>query len=197
MLNAQVSFVVAWMVGLVAIGHSAEAREHCVPVRHLGAARGNFLRHIRILSSDEFEGRSPGSHGEQLTVDYIEGQFKALGLSPGNPDGSYTQAVPLSRFRAQPKAAFKVGARALEARVPDDFIAYSSVRQAEFDIAVSQLVFVGYGATAPEYDWNDYAGVDVSGKTLVMLVNDPPVLLAAESTFPQWNADAEFQRNAR
>jgi Zn-dependent M28 family amino/carboxypeptidase len=135
----------------------------------------DFLRHIEILSSDDFEGRSPGTHGEALTTAYVERQFKAIGLRPGNPDGTYTQAVPMTGFTSRPQAAFAVGGRRIELHYPEDFVAFSAVRRPRVEIPSSQLVFVGYGVIAPEYGWNDYKGLDVRGKTLVMLINDPPV----------------------
>ena len=126
---------------------------------------------IETLSSDDFEGREPGSHGEQLTVDYIADQFKKAGLVPGNPDGSYIQKVPLTGHRSHPQAT--IGGQAMSS--PDDFVAWSYERQPEVTVKDSDLVFVGYGVVAPEYGWDDYKGADLKGKTLVMLINDPPI----------------------
>jgi len=126
---------------------------------------------IETLSSDEFEGREPGSHGETLTVDYIADQFKKIGLAPGNPNGTYIQNVPLTGNLSHPQAS--VGGQAMNS--PDDFVAWSYERQKEVVVKESDLVFVGYGVVAPEYGWDDFKGADLKGKTLVMLINDPPI----------------------
>ncbi len=134
-----------------------------------------FLEDIRVLSSDEFEGRSPGTRGEALSIGYIERRFRSIGLAPGNPHGGYLQTVPMTGTITRPQASISIGGKTLELRAPRDFVAFSAVRKRHFDIEDSQLVFVGYGVIAPEYHWDDYKGLDVHGKTLVMLINDPPV----------------------
>ncbi len=135
-----------------------------------------LLAHIKILSSDEFEGRSPGTKGEELSIKYISDQFKTVGLKPGNPDGSYFQEVPLAGIKSDPKVVLTVvGKPPMELKFPDDFVASSARLQPEIKIDNSDLVFVGYGVVAPEYSWDDYKGVDVRGKTILMLINDPAV----------------------
>lgn len=134
-----------------------------------------MLRHIEVLASDEFEGRGPGTPGETKTVAYLTDQFKKLGLKPGNPDGTYVQDVPLVGIRTEAKGSFKISDRALDLKFPDDWVAVSRRLTAESKVEGSDVVFVGYGVVAPEYGWDDYKGADVRGKTLVMLVNDPPV----------------------
>ena len=135
-----------------------------------------MLAHIKILSSDEFEGRSPGTKGEDLSIKYIADQFRAIGLKPGNPDGSYTQEVPLAGIKSDPHMMFAVsGKPPMELKYPDDFVASSARLQNEIKIDNSDLVFVGYGIVAPEYGWDDYKDVDVRGKTILMLINDPPI----------------------
>ena len=135
----------------------------------------DLLRHIKALSSDEFEGRGPGTHGEELSVNYISEQFKRIGLKPGNPDGTYVQKVPLAGFKAEPTLSIKAGDRALSYNFPDDYVAVSRRLVPETKVENSDIVFVGYGVVAPEYNWDDFKGMDVKGKTIVMLVNDPPV----------------------
>ncbi|MDT7689010.1 MAG: hypothetical protein QOE46_1769 [Acidobacteriota bacterium] len=135
----------------------------------------DLLRHIKTLSSDEFEGRGPGTRGEELSVKYITEQYQRIGLKPGNPDGTYVQKVPLAGFRAEPEAAFKVGDKEMKLENLKDYVAVSRRYQPQVDVNDSDMVFVGYGVEAPEYGWDDYKGVDVKGKTLVMLVNDPAV----------------------
>src|SRR5213596_2562631 len=134
-----------------------------------------LLAHIKVLASDEFEGRSPGTKGEDLSVKYITDQFKKIGLKPGNPDGTYTQEVPLAGIQSEPRMSFTIGDKTIDLKYPDDFVASSARLQPEIEIEKSDLVFVGYGVVAPEYGWDDYKNVDVKGKTLLMLIGDPPV----------------------
>src|SRR5204863_2163563 len=124
-----------------------------------------MLAHIKVLASDEFEGRSPGTKGEELSVKYIADQFKQIGLKPGNPDGTYTQEVPLAGIKSDPKMSFTIGDKTTELKFPDDFVASSARIQPEVKTDKSDVVFVGYGIVAPEYGWNDYKDVDVRGKT--------------------------------
>src|ERR1700749_3329166 len=134
-----------------------------------------LLAYIKVLASDEFEGRAPGSKGEELSVKYITDQFKKIGLKPGNPDGTYTQEVPLAGIKSEPRMSFVIGDKTMELKYPDDFVASSARLQPEIKVDKSDLVFVGYGVVAPEYGWDDYKGVNVRGKTLLMLIGDPPV----------------------
>src|SRR5438876_11102040 len=134
-----------------------------------------LLSHIKMLASDEFEGRAPGSKGEELSIKYISDQFKAAGLKPGNPDGSYLQEVPLAGIKSTPNASFVAGGRAMTLTYPDDYVASSARLQNEIKVENSDIVFVGYGIVAPEYGWNDYKDVDVRGKTILVLINDPPI----------------------
>ena len=135
-----------------------------------------LLAHIKTLASDEFEGRAPGSKGEELSIKYISDQFRSIGLKPGNPDGSYFQEVPLAGIKSEPKMVLAVaGKPPVELKYPDDFVASSARLQPEIKVDNSDLVFVGYGVVAPEYGWDDYKGVDLRGKTILMLINDPAV----------------------
>ncbi len=134
-----------------------------------------LLAHIKVLASDEFEGRAPGSKGEDLSVKYITDQFEKIGVKPGNPDGTYTQDVPLAGIKSEPRMSFIIGDKPMDLKYLDDFVASSARLQPEIKIEKSDLVFVGYGVVAPEYGWDDYKNVDVRGKTLLMLIGDPPV----------------------
>jgi len=134
-----------------------------------------LLAHIKVLASDEFEGRAPGTKGEELSVKYITDQFKTTGLKPGNPNGTYTQEVPLAGIRSEPQMSFTAGGKAMDLKYADDFVASSARLQPEIKIDKSDVVFVGYGVVAPEYGWDDYKDVNVKGKTLLMLIGDPPV----------------------
>jgi len=134
-----------------------------------------LLAHIKVLASDEFEGRAPGTKGEELSVKYISDQFKKIGLKPGNPEGTYVQEVPLAGITSEPRMSFTIGDKTIDLKYHDDFVASSARLQPEIKIEKSDLVFVGYGVVAPEYGWDDYKNVDVKGKTLLMLIGDPPV----------------------
>ncbi len=135
-----------------------------------------LLSHIKTLASDEFEGRAPGSKGEELSIKYIADQFKSIGLKPGNPDGSYFQEVPLAGIKSDPKMQLVANGKApMDLKFADDFVASSARLQNEIKVDNSDIVFVGYGVIAPEYGWDDYKGVDVHGKTILMLINDPAV----------------------
>ena len=134
------------------------------------------LSHTKVLSSDEFEGRAPGTKGEELTVNYLVDQFKKIGLKPGNPDGTYVQKVPLVGITPTPAPlVFAKGKEQLTLNWKDDVVAWTKHVADVASLDKSELVFVGYGVVAPEYNWDDYKGVNVKGKTLVMLVGDPPV----------------------
>ena len=134
-----------------------------------------FVADMKTLASDEFEGRAPGSRGEDLTVDYLVGQMAEAGLEPGFGE-SYLQPVPMVELTNQERSplAVEMGEESFELAYPEEMIIGS--RRLGTDphgVEDSELVFVGYGIVAPEYDWNDYAGLDVDGKTVVILVNDP------------------------
>jgi len=133
-----------------------------------------YRSHISRLASDEFEGRKPGTAAETLTLDYLEREFRKLGLKPGN-GASFLQEVPMVAITAAPDAAlrFTTGPTELDLKFRDDMVIWTKrVKPAEA-FEASPLVFVGHGVTAPEYDWDDYAGIDMHGKTAVILINDP------------------------
>ena len=134
-----------------------------------------MLARIQTLASDEFEGRAPGSDGEERTVAYLVEQFRSMGLAPGNPDGSYTQAVPLVGFVTEASGSIQAGGTTIALDSPEVWVGVSRRQVPNVDVEGSEVVFVGYGVVAPEYGWDDYKDVDVRGKTIVMLVGDPPV----------------------
>src|SRR5438874_1111208 len=162
-------------LSLVKIGFAADSEtDRLKPALDAMTADG-LLAHIKMLASDEFEGRAPGSKGEELSIKYIANQFKTIGLIPGNPDGTYFQKVPRAGIKTTPSASFAVGGKTTTLNYPDDYVASSARLQNEIKVENSDIVFVGYGIVAPEYGWNDYKDVDVRGKTLLMLINDPPI----------------------
>ncbi len=134
-----------------------------------------LLEHIKVLGSDKFEGRAPGTAGENLSVEYITGQFKKLGLKPGNPNGTYIQEVPMAGILSTPTAAFTLADKKMELKSPNDFVAFTQRITPEIEVKDSDVIFVGYGVVAPEFGWDDYKDVDVRGKTILMLINDPAI----------------------
>ncbi len=126
------------------------------------------------LSSDAYEGRAPGTPGEEKTVAYIIKKYEEAGLKPGN-NGSWTQDVPLVEITAEnvTPLSFTGGKTPVTAQYAKDYVAFSWRVQPKTVVKDSDVVFVGYGINAPEKGWNDYAGIDVKGKTVVVLVNDP------------------------
>lgn len=133
-----------------------------------------FKSDVLTLSSDAFGGRLPSTQGERLTVDFLIKSFKDAGLVGGN-DGSFVQEVPLVAMAATEISplTFSGDQASFELATGPDAVVWTNRVTESINVADSPLVFVGYGVVAPEYSWNDYAGVDVTGKTVVMLVNDP------------------------
>jgi Zn-dependent M28 family amino/carboxypeptidase len=134
----------------------------------------SLKEHIAVLASDEFEGRAPASAGEELTVNYIKDQFIKAGLKPGAGD-SYFQAVPLVAITTEPDTVMHLKSenKSHDLKYSDDMMVWTKRVVESSSVEDSELVFVGYGIVAPEYDWNDYADIDVKGKTVLILVNDP------------------------
>ena len=168
------SFVATFFVAATSILAADELALRLEPALEAITPDGMLAR-IKVLASDEFEGRAPGTKGEELSVKYISDQFKQIGLKPGNPNGTYTQEVPLAGIKGEPRMSFVIGDKTIDLKYPDDFIASSARLQPEIKIDNSDVVFVGYGVVAPEYGWDDYKGLDVRRKTLLMLIGDPPI----------------------
>ena len=139
-----------------------------------GINAADFGELVKTLASDEFEGRAPGSNGEELTVNYIRDQMQRIGLQPGNGD-SWFQEVPMTETTANPATVLKIqqGQASRDLVFGTDMVIGTRSGQPEIKIDNSELVFVGYGVDAPEQNWNDYTGQDWKGKTVVMFVNDP------------------------
>ncbi len=136
----------------------------------------NTLRaHVKYLADDMLEGRSPGGRGGLLAAKYIAAQFEALGLEPATPDRGYFQQVQMIGSRPDPSSRLVVKSSAgdAELKFADEFVGGSDLEQTEIPIS-GEIVFVGHGISAPENNWDDYKGVDVKGKVLLMMVNDPP-----------------------
>lgn len=135
----------------------------------------NYRDYLQTLSSDEFEGRAPASKGEELTVAFVEEKFRAWGLKPYDAESnSYRQEVPLVKMTPYSVSDMSFGAAELaDFAYKQDMMAWSPRVQEQVSLKDSEMVFAGYGIVAPEYGWNDYEGLDVAGKTVVVLVNDP------------------------
>ncbi len=145
---------------------------------------GDFGEMVRVLSSDAFEGRGPGTPGEDKSVAYITAQMRRIGLQPGNK-GSWTQDVPMLVTTADPATTLDIARNGTTTKLKfgDDMVVSTRSGQPEVKLEGSDMVFVGYGVDAPEQKWNDYAGQDWRGKTVVMLVNDPGFHVHDESLF--------------
>lgn len=131
--------------------------------------------HIRFLADDLLEGRGPGSRGDELAQRYIAAHFEALGLKPAAPGGGWFQSVPLVGVTAHVPASIKLsqGNNALELKRHDDYVFASGKPQESVAIKDAEIVFVGYGMQAPEYQWDDFKGADLKGKILLVMNNDP------------------------
>jgi len=145
---------------------------------------GAVLEHVKVLASDEYEGRAPGTRGEERSVAYMVDQLKRLGLKPGNSDGIYIQKVPLAGITVQgsPVLSFRKGNLRQDLKWKDDYVAWTKHFLETVSLDNSEMVFVGYGVQAPEFSWDDYKGVDLKGKTAVVLIGDPPVPDPADPT---------------
>src|SRR5882724_4798918 len=133
-----------------------------------------YREQVRVLASDDFEGRKPGTPGEEKTVAHLAEQFRKLGLKPGNGE-SFLQQVPMVEILAGADASLSItGTKgALPLAYGKDMVIWTKRVLPQGELKRSELVFVGYGIIAPEYSWNDYADIDVRGKTVAVLVNDP------------------------
>ncbi len=140
-----------------------------------GIAADDLLRHTAALADDAFEGRAPGTPGEDRTVDYLTTEFQRMGLQPGNPDGTWVQDVPLVGFTARVTPRLTSAGQPFPVTGGVDFVADTRRVTPLVEVEDSEIVFVGYGVVAPEYGWDDYKDVDVTGKTILMLVNDPAI----------------------
>lgn len=140
-----------------------------------GISAENLSRHVRILASDDFEGRAPATPGEDKTVAYLVDEFRKSGLAPGGEAGAWTQPVPLVRAQVDGpvRVSLQVGDRSQTLRNGEDLVVQSLQPVSRVRLEEAPLVFVGYGIDAPERGWDDYKGVDLEGKVAVVLINDP------------------------
>lgn len=134
----------------------------------------DLKKDVKILSSDEFEGRSPASKGEELTIEFLKNEFQALGLKPGNKD-SFFQEVPLVKITSTTTKGLEISGKNVSNTFQsgEEFVGTTMRVVEKVSLTNSEMIYVGYGIVAPEYGWNDYEGIDVKGKTVVIQVNDP------------------------
>jgi Zn-dependent M28 family amino/carboxypeptidase len=186
------SVVLLLLVGVSACSRSTEQPAAAAPAPNTTAPvavakmpsfdAGRMLGDIKTLSSDEFEGRAPGSKGEELTVKFLEDQFKKIGLQPGNTDGTFVQSLPLVGITASNTRPLTVSGNGKKATFKwrDDLVAWTKRVTDTSSLENSELVFAGYGVTAPEFKWDDFKDVDIKGKTILVLVNDPQIPSASD-----------------
>lgn len=183
MVQRNVFFTVA-LVAIVLLAGCAAVSD---AVRHVGAWVGlgpaghpeiteaELRRHVEVLASDAFSGRLPGTEGEEQTVRYLQRAFQRAGLEPGNSNGRYVQDVPLVGLSSSADVGVEINGRPLPLKIEQDIVVVSQRLQRRTLVRKLPLVFAGYGVQAPEYNWDDYRGLNVAGKILVVFVNDPQV----------------------
>jgi len=162
------------LVSLTLVFSACGRKAHDLDAALAGLSTDELAVDVEVLASDEFEGRFPASPGEEKTIDYLKKRFMEVGLEPGNGE-SYFQEVPLVEITATPATDLEItgGKTPLSFTFVDDFVGVTLRVQERVAVEDSEMIFVGYGIVAPEYQWNDYEGIDARGKTVVMLVNDP------------------------
>jgi hypothetical protein len=158
--------------------------------------------HVRFLGSDLLEGRAPASRGDVLAQQYIQAQMEGLGLEPGAPGGGWIQKVPLVGITGKipERITVEKAGRTIDFKTMDDYVAFSGTQKPESKIDKAEIVFVGYGIVAPEFQWDDYKDVDVKGKILLMMNNDPeddPNLFAGKTRLWYGRWDYKYMIAAR
>jgi len=179
------ALVAALTATLIACSNAPETASISTRLFSPEITEADFMELVNTLASDEFEGRAPGSPGEDKSVNYIKAQYERIGLKPGAPDGSYFQTVPMLETTADESTVLHISGNGAsrELAFGTDFVLGTRTGQSEITLKDSEMVFVGYGVNAPERGWNDYAGLDVAGKTVVILVNDPGFHVNDDSLF--------------
>jgi len=158
--------------------------------------------HVRFLSDDLLEGRGPATRGDRLAQLYIATQMEALGLQPGAPDGTWYQPFDIVGVTSHSPETFtaRKGGQSVDLKYHQDFIAVAGVQDPQARLADAEIVFVGYGIVAPEYGWDDYKGVDLKGKVLLMMNNDPeddPKLFAGKTRLYYGRWDYKYDQAAK
>ncbi len=183
MRNSTVVWLIL-MVGAICAVAASRRGEPPTPVRLSGSAIAALQKidperiraHVRFLSHDLLEGRGTGQRGGDIAAEYIATQFSLFGLKPAGDNGTYMQKVPMVGVTTTSETTFALvpaKGESRELKFLTDYVGYNESQQPVSDID-ADIVFVGYGIEAPEYSWDDYKGMDVKGKVLLMLVNEPP-----------------------
>ena len=190
------------LIGLVSLAALAAQPGPVSPAEKKAAASitaEKIRGHVRFLASDLLEGRGPATRGDLLAQQYIAAQMEALGLAPGAPDGGWFQPVALVGITPEvPETmTYAAGEKELELKYREDFIAISGVQKPQARVEDAEVVFVGYGIVAPEYDWDDFKDMDVKGKVLLIMNNDPeddPNLFAGKTRlwYGRWDYKYEM-----
>jgi len=191
--------VIATLIGTAALGAG-----QITPAekKAAGTITPDVLRaHIRFLASDLLEGRFPATRGDQLAEEYVASQLEALGVKPGGPNGSWFQSFSVVGLNGHPDTmTISKGAEKLELKTLQDFIASAGKQNPESRLENAEIVFVGYGIVAPEYQWDDYKGADLKGKVLLMMNNDPdwdPNLFAGKTRLWYGRWDYKYESAAK
>ena len=165
-------FYASILITMVVFGCTSEKRSLEPALNSIVA--DDMKNYISVLASDDFEGRAPSTPGETKTINYLAEQFEKIGLKPAN-NGSYFQEVSLVKITADPSMKLKITGdkQNFDLKFSDEFIGGTPQLSENVLIDNSEIIFVGYGINSPEYNWNDYSGLNVKGKTVLMLVNDP------------------------
>lgn len=169
--------ILSCLVVLTSCNKSVEKAENAITTQGLGNTIG-------VLASNDFGGRKPFSENEKKTLDFIQGEMEKIGLEPVFENGSYRQAVPLVEIDGKASDILKIsGKKSFDFKLLDDFAAQSQSTSKDVSIDNLDMVFVGYGINAPEFGWNDYENIDVKGKVVVCLVNDPGFITQDKNIF--------------
>lgn len=172
------------VIAAILLSSCASDKKADLTAAYAAFSADSLAHHVSILSSDSFMGRKPFTAGEKLTIDYLEKQFRAAGLEPGNGN-SYLQEVPMVSIstQASPSMLVNTPTSQFTLRGYDDYVIWTDKTEPELMLDQSELVFAGYGVVAPEYNWNDYEDLDVKGKVVLVMVNDPGFASGDSSQF--------------
>ena len=169
-------FIPLSIIVVFAFFHGCSSGSMSPEMAESGITNESLMSHIEVISSDEYEGRAPASHGEDLTVEYMVEQLREMGIAPGMADGSYIQEFPLLGQQVDGSAAsisITTGNENSELEYTTDYMAWPSNEAEQVDISSAELLYVGYGIQAPEFEWDDYKDANVEGKILVFKNSDP------------------------
>ncbi len=172
------------LISVIVAGWSCSSQDNAISNAEKYITARDIKTHDSILASDAFMGRMPFTEGETKTINYLKAQFQKMGLQPGYK-GSYFQEVPMVEIKGNPSDNLKIHSPKgdFTLKFLDEYTASTRRTREKITVENSPLVFVGYGIVAPEYNWNDYKGLDVKGKTVIMLVNDPGYTLRDSTLF--------------